>query len=464
MQLWATLRDYGKDPTRTTLQQPGLQLGCAHPPDVIMREQVRWERRRQEETVAENLALMNDDEGQFFDRVRAAVTDGAAVLPRRPSGHRQDAPLQRQEIALPMAWSGLAATVLPGGRTVHATFKLPVPMPTADASFTLEAQTDNGSLVRAARLIIWDEAPNAPRAAFEAVERRCRFLSGESSSWGGDFRQIPPVVRHAKVQEVAHLTLQAWRPYIENAERFALTDNMRAREDRAGGRLTGGSGDVGRGGRPPTQGLVEQRRHLPDRRRGYRGQRTHPRHARPKGGGGRGGERKGAGREGGAHSRWDSRLLRSYVSEDAVFTDDPDTQDMVTKEFLHETTPSGTPPHILEVRENAVLMTPRNLAPDVGLCNGTRIRVLRTFEHSIQVQILQTGQRCFVPRITMTSTEECDLPSGDARLRPHDTQVPGTDLPRPGGALAEWPGLRPRTPVRGVQSRHGLPQLRRAHQ
>ena len=98
------------------------------------------------------------------------------------------------------------------------------------------------------------------------------------------------------------------------------------------------------------------------------------------------------------------------MSEDAVFTDDPDTKDMVTKEFLHETTPLGMPPHILELKANTVPMTLRNLAPDVGLCNGTRVQVLRTFEQSIQVQILQTGQRCFVPRITMTSTEESDLP------------------------------------------------------
>ena len=77
----------------------------------------------------------------------------------------------------------------------------------------------------------------------------------------------------------------------------------------------------------------------------------------------------------------DSRLLRNYVSEDAVFTDDPDTQDTVTDEFLHETTPSGMPPHILELKKNTVLLTLRNLAPDVGLCNGTRVRVLRTFEH-----------------------------------------------------------------------------------
>ena len=197
-----------------------------------------------------------------------------------------------------MAWSGLAATVLPRGRTVHATFKLPVPMPTADASSTLEARTDNGSLVRAARLIIWDEAPNAPRAAFEAVERSCRYLSGDNTRLfggkivllGGDFRQIPPVVRHASVQEVAHL--QAWRPYIENAERFALTDNMRAREDPAFARFVlaiGKRGDtndvdmtritlpravqvvdspedlatwVAEG--VPAQGLAAQRHHLPD--------------------------------------------------------------------------------------------------------------------------------------------------------------------------------------------------------
>ena len=70
VQLWPMLRDYGMDPTGTTLQQPGLQLGCANPPDVIVREQMRWERRRQEETVAENLALMNYDQRRFFDRAR----------------------------------------------------------------------------------------------------------------------------------------------------------------------------------------------------------------------------------------------------------------------------------------------------------------------------------------------------------------------------------------------------------
>ena len=102
-------------------------------------EQMRWERRRQEETVAENLVLMNDDQRRFFDRVRAAVTNGEPLLCHLdcPAGIGKTLLFStilalvraRQEIALPMAWSGLAATVLPGGRTVHATFKLPVPCP-----------------------------------------------------------------------------------------------------------------------------------------------------------------------------------------------------------------------------------------------------------------------------------------------------------------------------------------------
>ena len=430
VQLWAMLRDYGMDPTRTTLQQPGLQLGCANPPDVIMREQMRWERRRQEETVAENLVLMNDDQRRFFDRVRAAVTNGEPLLCYLdgPAGTGKTLLFStvlalvraRQEIALPMAWSGLAATVLPGGRTVHATFKLPVPMPTADASSTLEAQTDNGSLVRAARLIIWDEAPNAPRAAFEAVERTCRYLSGDDTRLfggkivllGGDFRQIPPVVRHASVQEVAHLTLQAWRPYIENAERFALTDNMRAREDPAFARFVLAIGNaempgdtidvdttritlpravqvvdspedlatwVAEGVRQPRDWLhnaiicptndavlhanelvhaMHVQREEQEEGEAERDDRGQPRRRLEE------------------HAAdGDSLLLRSYVSEDAVFTDDPDTQDMVTKEFLHDS---------------------RGM-PDVGLCNGTRIRVLRTFEHSIQAQILQIGPALLRP-------------------------------------------------------------------
>ena len=61
---------------------------------------------------------------------------------------------------------------------------------------------------------------------------------------------------------------------------------------------------MGRGGRPPAQGLAAQRHHLPDQRRGDARQRTCPRHARPKGG--RGGERRqgaAAAKAGGARSR-----------------------------------------------------------------------------------------------------------------------------------------------------------------
>jgi hypothetical protein len=38
----------------------------------------------------------------------------------------------RGEIALACAWSGLAATLLTGGRTCHSTFGLPVPLPPVD--------------------------------------------------------------------------------------------------------------------------------------------------------------------------------------------------------------------------------------------------------------------------------------------------------------------------------------------
>ena len=137
VQLWG---DCGMDPTRTTLQQPGLQLGCANPPDVIMREQMRWERRRQEETVAENLVLMNDDQRRFFDRVRAAVTNREPLLCYLDGPAGTGKTLLFSTVLAPPGSRAAHGMVGPRrhgaawGRTVHATFKLPVPMPTADAS------------------------------------------------------------------------------------------------------------------------------------------------------------------------------------------------------------------------------------------------------------------------------------------------------------------------------------------
>ena len=74
-------------------------------------------------------------------------------------------------IVLTVAMSGIAALLLDGGRTAHSRFKLPVPLPLEGAVAGISARSGMAELLRHTDLLIWDEAPNAPKPAFDAVDR-----------------------------------------------------------------------------------------------------------------------------------------------------------------------------------------------------------------------------------------------------------------------------------------------------
>ena len=61
-------------------------------------------------------------------------------------------------IAIATATSGIAATLLPGGRTAHSRFKIPL-TPDASSTCSTNKQSDFVELIRRATIIIWDEAP-----------------------------------------------------------------------------------------------------------------------------------------------------------------------------------------------------------------------------------------------------------------------------------------------------------------
>ncbi|KAL0011446.1 hypothetical protein SO802_006554 [Lithocarpus litseifolius] len=61
-------------------------------------------------------------------------------------------------IAIATATSGIAATLLPGGRTAHSRFKIPL-TPDASSTCSISKQSDLAELIRRATIIIWDEAP-----------------------------------------------------------------------------------------------------------------------------------------------------------------------------------------------------------------------------------------------------------------------------------------------------------------
>ncbi|KAL0461354.1 UNVERIFIED_CONTAM: hypothetical protein Slati_0023000, partial [Sesamum latifolium] len=87
-------------------------------------------------------------------------------------------------IILTTATSGIAANLLPGGRTAHSKFKIPIKFePMAMCHFN--KQSDLCALIDRASAIIWDEVPMANRKAFEAVDCTFRDMLGVDLPFGG---------------------------------------------------------------------------------------------------------------------------------------------------------------------------------------------------------------------------------------------------------------------------------------
>src|SRR3954468_18311891 len=126
----------------------------------------------------------------------------------------------RKKIVLPVASSGIASLLLPGGRTAHSRFKIPVP--TLETSIcNIEKKDHLAELLKMTDLIICDEAPMANKFCFESLDKSLKdIMSGPTKPsetvfggkvvvFGGDFRQILPVIPRGTRSDIIHATINA---------------------------------------------------------------------------------------------------------------------------------------------------------------------------------------------------------------------------------------------------------------
>lgn len=107
-------------------------------------------------------------------------------------------------VALAISSSGIASTLLDGGRTAHSVFKIPVDITHIDHPVcSISKSSKLGQFPRITKLIIWNEAPMSHRKCFEALDitlrdvRDCsRPMGGLTFIMSGDFRQTLPVVQN----------------------------------------------------------------------------------------------------------------------------------------------------------------------------------------------------------------------------------------------------------------------------
>ena len=91
---------------------------------------------------------------------------------------------------------------------------------------------------------------------------------------------------------------------------------------------------------------------------------------------------------------------------------DPTITNRYPNEYLNSLNPPGLPPFKLEIKVGCRIMLLRNIAPKDGLCNGTRLMVVRCATRVIEAKILnddKVGNLVFIPRISLSSSS-LDLP------------------------------------------------------
>ena len=75
------------------------------------------------------------------------------------------------KIAIATASSGIAATLLQGGRTLHSTFKVPLDVQHKDnATCAIKKNSALAQVMRHCAAVIVDEAPMTHKAAYEAID------------------------------------------------------------------------------------------------------------------------------------------------------------------------------------------------------------------------------------------------------------------------------------------------------
>lgn len=353
----------------------------------------------------------------------------------------------QRQIVLPVASSGIAATLMPGGRTAHSRFKIPIVLD--DHSMcAISHQSDIAELIKRTSLIIWDEAPMQHRYSFECLDRSLRDImkavspdryhmpfGGITVVLGGDFRQILPVIPRAGQGEIVSSCItrsKLWKV----ATVFKLLHNMRLNKGRDAAEVSSLKDfakwvlDVGDGkikNTPVTNAEGSNNQiAIPEEFCNLQGENTVDQMI---------------------ESTFPDFLQNyqnsDYLSERAILTptnqtvghvnslivekipgeihsyfsvdtaeDFPGTErdqmQSFPPEYMNSINIPGLPLHELKLKVGVVVMLIRNLNQTLGLCNGTRMKVTKCLKHCVECEVISgsyKGTKHFIPRMELSPTE-----------------------------------------------------------
>nr|XP_051196959.1 uncharacterized protein LOC127310315 [Lolium perenne] len=325
------------------------------------------------------------------------------------------------KIALATATSGVAASIMPGGRTAHSRFKIPLRIDEgAICGFTKQSGT--AKLLQVASLIIWDEASMTKSQAVEALDRSMRDImdrpdlpfGGKTVVFGGDFRQVLPVVRKGTRAQIVDASLtrsDLWKCMRQ----MKLVRNMRAQNDPGFAeyllRIGNGTEKTNEDGEIllPTSICVPNNHNGLDKLidhiyRTPGSSLEDPKYIT---------SRAILATKNDCVDKINLKMIDRFQGEEMVYYSfdsvEEDPYGYYPEDFLNALTPNGLPPHMLKLKINCPIILLRNIDPANGLCNGTRLVVRGFQKNAIDAEIVlgqHSGMRVFLPRIPLCPSDE----------------------------------------------------------
>ncbi|XP_076066134.1 ATP-dependent DNA helicase Pif1-like [Oratosquilla oratoria] len=142
------------------------------------------------------------------------------------------------EIALAVASSGIAATVLHGGRTAHNMFKIPIMEHNEVKSYSIKLNSELARLIKMTSLIVWDEVVMTNKNTIIALDCTAKDITGNKHCFmggilfvcAGDFRQILPVIRGGGMNEELKYNIKN-AFFWEDLCKFKLVQNVRLKAE-----------------------------------------------------------------------------------------------------------------------------------------------------------------------------------------------------------------------------------------
>lgn len=408
----------------------------------LVLEELQYDRFEMSDKLRKYMSTINADQKKVFDTIMNAVSEnnGSIYFVYGHGGTGKtylwqtlSAAIRSQgEIVINVASSGIASLLLPGGRTAHSRFSIPLAIK-ENSTCTIKKQSPKAELLLKTKLIIWDEAPMMHRYCFEALNRTMQDIVGSRKPFGGkvlvlggDFRQILPVLPRASRQDIVHSTINS-SPLWKHCRVLTLSRNMRLETTSDSGDINKmkefadwllrlGNGNIGEPNdgdaiiEIPTDMLIEDSEDpfqdllnfvYPN----FIDKISTPTFFQ---------ERAVLAPTNDTVEFVNEYMLsqlpgeeRVYYSSDTICTEHSTSEcnaEIYSTEFLNSISCSGLPSHKLTLKVGAPVMLIRNIDQCRGLCNGTRLLISDMGNHLLNCKVLTgkfSGEPVFIPRMTL---------------------------------------------------------------